>query len=319
MMKKQHITAIPGHTQTIPSSAIVAPEQTSIGTTITADYHKRLFAINTIKQLVALCRETQQHRGLGMGLLAGNEHFTERFSRLQLQMKRRIQILDAFCHEAHCQLSQPDLNSIRDGWQTIREGWHDDSVLENFQFHGHFIEQQLKIIARLSRCLQEPLGASTPPSFEPDEITQRNQKLLTFTCNHLPHLIEFTGKIRALSTHAATSGHAIVEHDKQLKYFCQCIQTEKRQTIYTAEELHRQIGSYMPSLLLLQTYEFKLSAFTDKVLQHIVGQKTIPVTSNDIFSMATEIMDTYWRVVDDGLDVLLRQQEQALEQWCQRG
>ena len=75
----------------------------------------------------------------------------------------------------------------------------------------------------------------------------------------------------------------------------------------------------MPSLLLLQTYEFKLSAFIDKVSQQVVEQELIKITSNDIFSMATEVMDTYWRVVDDGLDALMRHQEQALEYWCQQG
>lgn len=300
-------------------TAIATEHQPHNGHAIVTDYHKRLSAVNTIKQLVSLCRETQQHRGLGMGLLAGNEHFTERFSRLQVQMKRRIQILDALFHEPHCQLNTNDLNSINNGWQTIKEGWHDDSVLENFQFHGHFIEQQLKVIIRLSLCLNTPLGESLGGLSTSGDKNERYTKLLEFICTSLPKLIELIGKIRALSTHAATCGHYIEEYDKQLKYFCQCVQSEKLQIIHTAEELHRHMGHQMPSLLLLQTYEFKLSAFIDKVSQQVVEQELIKITSNDIFSMATEVMDTYWRVVDDGLDALMRHQEQALEYWCQQG
>ena len=278
--------------------------------TIVAEFHQHLSAINLIKQLVYLCRDTQKHRGLGMGLLAGNQHFANSFKDLQQQMERRINILSELLQSSES--IDIDANNINESWKTIREGWHDDSVLENFQFHCHFIEQQLQIVTDLSQTLHAP-------SFTSETEDHNEPSLLEFICVRLPKMIEFLGMVRALSTHAATCGHHIPEYNKKLSYLCQCVQTEKRYVIAMAEKLHQRIGNNIPSLLVLRTYEFKLDAFITKVSNHIIEQQEIHISSNELFSTATEIMDIYWRVVNDGINILQHQQEYALENWCLKG
>lgn len=286
------------------------------------DYQIRTSAIGLIKQLVHLCRDTQSHRGLGMGLLAGNQHFAPRFNILQQQMGRRIEVLYHFSTAPRPRLSIMDISKINEAWKTIKEGWHDDSVLDNFQFHCYFIEQLLQMVTRLSRCLDKPLynAADTQQSkAETEHITTEqanDQLLLEFVCTRLPKMIEFLGMVRALSTHTATRGFHRPEHNKKLKYVCQCVQSEKRYVIAIADDLHQTIGNTIPSLLALKTYEFKLDAFIEKVTHQVVEQETVSIPSDELFLMATDIMDLYWRIVDDGLDTLHRIQEQQLEQWC---
>lgn len=323
--------------ETVPQqSASTTSAEISYDFTVQA-YNERLLALTMIKQLMHLCRDTQKHRGLGMGLLAGNDHFAERFELLQQQMARRVVLLSAFANKPENPINASDIDKIVNAWETIRAGWHDDSVLENFQFHSHFIEQLLLMVMRIAECLREPLtqvlASATVSSVNTEgEITSvqpvayhkphqqiLHDELLLFICRKVPNIIEYAGKLRALSTHAATVGYAIDEHDKKLNYVCQCIKTNKIEVLDQAQQLNTQLGHQIPSLLVMKTYEFKLDAFIDKMNNNVIGQKKITVSSDDLFAKATEIIDVYWRVVDDGLDVLHRLQEQELEQWCVKG
>lgn len=283
---------------------------------VVAEYNLRLMSLVMIKQLMHLCRDIQKHRGLGMALLAGNQEFAPRFIVLQKQMARRIHLLSAFCLEESNPFSETEVNKIYEAWNTIHEGWHDDSVIENFQFHSYFVEQLLQMVMQLAQRLPfvsfsfiDQLNIETTESKVEDE-------LLVFICSQLPKMIEYLGMVRALASHSATIGHNIVEHDKKLKYLCRCVQLEKMQVIGVAEKLHQLMGSDIPSLLVLQTYAFKVDAFIDKVMNQVIGQEKIAVSSDELFTMATEIMDVYWRVVDDGIDVLHHAQDKSLERWC---
>ncbi len=298
----------------------------SQGQLVIAEYNLRLVSLVMIKQLMHLCRDVQKHRGLSMGLLAGNQEFAPRFRLLQKQMARRIDTLHAFSKKSHNPLTIFDVNKINEAWETIRAGWHDDSVLENFQFHSHFVEQLLQLVMKLSGCLRtvpsphdvHPLstqGLLAQAGASGSEPDMDADGLLTFVCQQLPKMIEFLGMVRALATHSASLGHSVEEHDKKLKYYCQCVHTEKVQIIAIAEQLHQKVGANIPTLLVLRTYEFKVDALIDKVGRDIIGKSKIKVPSDDLFTMITDIMDVYWRVVDDGIDVLHHQQDQALESW----
>lgn len=286
------------------------------GKAIIAEYDFRRSSLLMIKQLMHLCRDVQKHRGLGMGLLAGNMEFSPRFQLLQQQMARRIDTLEVFSLKAPNPFSRSEAEKINAAWQTIRAGWHDDSVLENFQFHCHFVEQLLHMVMQLSHCLSSDTASQFPLA-----ETDKNYKdeLLVFVCQQLPRMIEFLGMVRALGTHSATLGHNIEEHDKKLKYFCQCVKTEKIQIIRIAEQLHQHIGADIPTLLVLRTYEYKVDAMINKIEKHIIGRAKIKIKSDDLFTMLTDIMDVYWRVVDDGIDLLHHYQDLALESWYVNG
>lgn len=291
--------------------------------TISSVYRERLSVLTMLKQLVHLCRDIQKHRGLGIGLLAGTQVFLDDFNVLQQQVNRRIQLLHQFVVEGS-PLRLQDMVRVQESWVTIREGWHDDSVLENFQFHCHFIEQILQIVSELSQCLHYPLLENNSQTDNSDPVatqidvlgSQNHSTLLNFITMQLPKTIEYLGMVRALSTHAATIGYSIKDHDQKLKFLCQCVNTEKRTMIQQVDELLGDWGNSIPSLLSLKTYEYKIDAFIDKVLREVVSQSEITVTSVDLFATATNIMDVYWRVVDDGFNSIQHLQDQGLERWC---
>ncbi|MFT5420049.1 MAG: hypothetical protein ACI9D5_000790 [Candidatus Endobugula sp.] len=301
----------------------------SEGNTVVTTYHLRSSSLLMIKQLMHLCRDTQKHRGLGMGLLAGNTAFAQRFYRLQTQMARRVDALYTFSQTQNSSLSVTEINKINEAWATIREGWHEDSVLESFQFHSYVIEQLLHMVIQLSQCLQavparlSDTGSKLVTLFQTpaDEPLDGRCKddLLVFVCYQLPRMIESLGMVRALATHSASLGHHIEEHDKKMRYLCQCVQTQKYPLIKLAEKLQSSMGAAFPSVLVVKTYEFKVDAFIEKVSRQVIGQENITVVSDDLFAMVTDIMDVYWRIIDEGLDVLHHQQDEALDTWYLKG
>jgi hypothetical protein len=195
-----------------------------------------------------------------------------------------------------------------------------------FQFHSYVIEQLLQMVIQLSQCLQKvPARLSDTRSrlgFKPgaklvtlfrtpvDEPVEERCK--DNVCYQLPQMIESLGVVRALATHSASLGHSIEEHDKKMRYLCQCVQKQQRPLIELAENLQHSMGATFPSILVVKTYEFRVDAFIEKVVQQVIGQKSITVVSDDLFTMATDIMDVYWRIIDEGLDVLHHQQDEAL-------
>ncbi len=325
MTPKSKKTAVhhlkPAH-QEAKTDDVTVESPPSDGDKVFSAYQCRLLSLTLIKQLMHLCRDVQKHRGLGMGLLAGNQEFASRFDLLQRNIARRIEILVAMSRQELHGFSEQEMIKITESWNTIRDGWHDDSVLENFQFHSYFIEQILQVVVPISEGLE---SVSTRHAYVSDlstsiltttSATQNKDELLHFIISQLPRMIEFLGMVRALATHLATVGDSIDEHDKKLKYLCQCVHTEKFQIISKAEQLYQYLDNELPSLLVLKTYEYKVDVFIEKVTTQVIGQSNITFSSDDLFSMATEIMDVYWRVVDDGIDVLHHSQDEALEKWC---
>lgn len=283
------------------------------------EYQLRLQSLDMIKLLVHLCKDIQKHRGLSMGLLGGSQEFAARFDMLQKQITRRIAVINVFCELPKSRLNVNDRQRIEEAWRTVKEGWHDDSVLENFQFHTYFIEQLLQMISQLLPCLY--LARSIPSSVSPSALhgiidgAQQKDGLLNFVVGSMPSLIESLGMIRALATHCASQGHHNIEHDKKLTYLCQCLLDDKSSTIEIADQLYQQLGTDIPSLLVLKTYEFKVNGFLEKVKQEVIGQTHITMTSEELFTAATDIMEVYWRIVDDGIAVIYQYQDEALETW----
>ena len=171
-------------------------------------------------------------------------------------------------------------------------------------------DRLLQMVMPLSTCLQSVSDRHTSPhilytaSAEDKVALEAQDQLLAFICYQLPKMIEFLGMVRALASHSASVGSHIEEHDKKLKYLCQCVQREKHQVTNTAKSLYEMVGNQIPSLLVLQTYAFKVDAFIERVMRDIIGKTQITWSSDDLFTMATEVMDVHWRVVDDGINVI---------------
>jgi len=290
-------------------------------------YNERILALGLIKQISHLCRAIQRHRGLGMSLIAGYEEFQADFLQLQQQVARRMQALHAFSQQSSNLITVAQLEKLLSAWSTIERDWQNDSVMENFEYHSHFIEQLLQLMMTLARLMERPVSA------EFAQISRSNNTgavqnlrqpfnqvgLLVFVCNQLPNLVEQIAKIRGLSTLSATRGKLGELENSKLRYFIQNTRVQHEKVRNQADRLLEQTKDSIRSLPLIKAYEFKLMFLISTVEKEILEPSVIGMDSRQAFDLATEIIDVYLKVVDEGLSLILAWQEEALEDWFHRG
>ncbi len=265
-----------------------------------------------------------------MSLIAGYLEFEADFIQLQAQVGRRMKALQAFSQQANNLLSENELDKLSAAWSTIERDWQDDSVMENFEYHSHFIEQLLQLMMNLARLLETPVAAEfarvsvqasekVAANTEPRKHQFSQVGLLVFVCNQLPSLVESVAKIRGLSTLAATRGHQDELETSKLQYFIQGARVQHEKVRSQADRLLEVTRDSIRSLPMIKAYEFKLSFLISTVEKEILEPKRISMNSRQLFDLATEIIDVYLKVVDEGLSLLLHWQEESLESWFQRG
>ncbi|WP_460051372.1 lytic murein transglycosylase [Sessilibacter sp. MAH2] len=288
------------------------------------NYSERLLALSLIKQISHLCRAIQRHRGLGMSLIAGYEEFADEFHALQRQVSRRMRALQEFSRQANKLISDQELEKLDASWNVINRDWQGDSVMENFEYHSHFIEQLLQLMMVLARHLERPVAVlfsevdsrdGKITKLEPRKQMFSQVGLLVFVCNQLPSLVEHIAKIRGLSTLAASRRKQDELESSKLRYFIQGTRVQYEKVRTQGNRLLEVTGNKIQSLPLIKAYEFKLMFLLTTVEREVLDPKVITMDSRQLFDLATEIIDVYLKVVDEGLSLLMSWQEESLESW----
>lgn len=264
-----------------------------------------------------------------MGILAGNRLFYGDFRALQHQLARRMTCLEVFASDSNL-ISQRDRQSLHSAWQTISRDWQDDDVIDNFELHSHFIELLQSTIVELGEHLEKPVsslvgGAEQVSRLRPiegqpietdwptEEIKQ--VELLHFAVREAPAMVEHVARIRGLATYAAAKGECNYQHDRKLRYTIACARAANEVVRRKAERLSLLLQEELPSLTLIKTYELKLMFLLSTVEMDILAGGTIAADSQQLFKLATEIIDVYLQVVDQAIVLLCRWHEDDLEVW----
>jgi hypothetical protein len=289
-------------------------------------FRQRQDALSLLKQLNQLAKAVQRHRGMSMALLAGNAVFQGDFNLLQKQLERRLASLEAFAKHTGGLLNQRDKDNLHNAWHTIRADWQGDDVIDNFELHSHFIEQLQGMMVSISKGIERPVSAmvaeaaNLPMPPEDNHAYPRLFKqieLLNFVSSQVPAMIEQIARIRGLATYAAAKGVCDYHHDRKLRYVISCARAQHEKLRHQSERLETLLLGGIASLPLIKTYELKLMFLLTTVESDILSGGTITTSSHQVFKLASEIIDVYVKVVEDGLALLSRWHEEDLESWLQ--
>ena len=289
-------------------------------------FRRRQDEITLIKQLNQLSRAVQRHRGMSMALLAGNAMFRGDFDILQRQIERRLASLEVFAGRQELLVGERDMENLRYAWQTIREGWHDDDLIDNFELHSHFVFELHTLTNNLSRKLEQPvsvilaeaMGTSAPNADGGQYPKMFKQiELLNFASRQVPTMVEQLARIRGLATYVAEKGLCSYQIDRKLRYEISCARASNEKLRHQSERLESILAGSMPGLSLIKTYELKLMFLLNTVETDVLAGTTISTSGHQLFKLATEIIDVYLKVADEAMDVLSIWNDQDLEGWLQ--
>lgn len=311
---------------------ITAPLQrtndAALAVTLRDQYRRRQDICQLLYQLVQIIQAVQRHRGTSMALLGGNNLFYQRFVQLQHQLERRLTVLQAFAASTGDLLSARDQENLYSAWASISRDWQKDSVIDNYELHCHLIEQLLSLLASLAKQLEIslPAAASAPAVsvVSKNEFLTRDRNLpnrsrylevLHFSTRSMPAVAEQIGRIRALSTYAAALGHCDSHHDGKLRYVIQCTRVNNEKLHHQTQRLQALLDGEIEGLAQLKRYEIKLMFLLDMIEHDVLGKNPITADSNGLFTLATDIMDTYLQMINQGLQLIALFNTEDLESW----
>lgn len=290
-------------------------------------FRHRQDALILMKQLIQLIQSVQRHRGFSMALLAGSGGFQADFEQVQAQLNKRLMLFQAFAAQANGCIHEREMANVQHAWLTICVDWQQDAVIDNFELHSFFIQQLQGLLGQLAKHIEQPVSAvfigadkmalpqSVPQSATEQDYPQafKQIELLDFIANQLPSMIEQVGRIRGLATYALAKGECEGIAARKLRYEIGVVRAQQDRLRHQAQRLEVLLGRAISSLPFIKTYELKLMFLLSLVEEGLLADTPAAPNSYQVFKLASEIIDTYIRVVQDGLAVLSVWHEADLE------
>lgn len=273
-----------------------------------------------VGQLNQLVKAVQRHRGISMGILGGNNEFQSEFTKLQAQLERRLATLEAFAKAGNL-LSNRDKQNLSLAWATISSDWEGDNLNDNFELHSHFIEQLLVMTADLAKKIEVPLLApivkaegSETEAFSENRVDKQIDILL-FACKELPEMIEEVARIRGTAAYGAAVGSLDGLDERKIRYWITSLRERCELVRDKSEILVRRLGDELPQLATVKQNEVHLLKFLNTVEAALFMGKSGRDEAHRLFVLATEVIETYWDIATDSLDLIQSWHRQDLEAW----
>ena len=277
---------------------------------VVAQYLIQLRALTIIRHIFPTVIASQQHRGVTLALLGGDVIYETRVGRLEEEIDNRLTVLKLLNSELSFPVKESEIESIKQEWKNVKT-WPEGPILENFNLHSHFIEQQMNLTLRIAE--NSNLFSPTEIISEVGNYADKNEALLTRAILfELPKLIELIARIRGLATHASVSGSCDTEHHSRLEFLIRELNQKKEQFRVLSKVLYKYMLNDLPSLINLQIQDFKIVQLTLFVEDKILREAHIDRHNKSIFIIATNIISSHTEVVYEGLDYIQNKLHQKL-------
>lgn len=249
--------------------------------------------LTNIKLICRLASAIQQHRGCTIASMSGSISFFERIKELQIIIDKSFFALklNNVQHDETVQRSQIS-HAIMD-WHSIQQGWQNDTVLDNYEFHSHLISTLHKIS---KHYLNKILEGCTP------ELRVQHEAFFHTILVELFEFIEQIAKLRGLSTNSAVIKACGSDSYSRISFLIKDIRSKN-------DELTNKISTLsadyerLPSKQKLSKQKQRIKKIAKIVETKILKTRVITESSEDLFDLITEIIDVHWSILETGFDL----------------
>jgi hypothetical protein len=253
--------------------------------------------LTTVKLLCQLTRAAQQHRGATMAFLSGDESYLKQAAKLQADIETILLILDSNESVIISQRENKQFYELLTNWQTIQLGWQSDTIINNFQFHSHFIELLKKQIRLTTNPLLKKEQGGEPSAY----LTP----LLDLLLHQLFDNIEALAQLRGLSTNAAIVHACGQDFHSRISFLLKDIPKQNILLITSSQSLPKNTWP-LTSIDSIKQHEKSLQRLLLSIKIQILESPSITIDSLKLFNLATEIIDQRWLGLTDDLQAFDR-------------
>lgn len=299
--------------QCLPKHARLQTAPESPATQAFEAFRQREMALSALQQTLRLVADIQQHRGSSMAILAGNHDFESRLVMLQAKVRQRLTYLDQ-SRDSNGFISDDYWQAILLEWQTVSEGWRDDTVLHNFELHSHLVEKLLQRMRAGGKWLFE-----SDMVFKTATVKCLDISVLAFAFQTLPQHIELLAKLRGLSTHAVAMGSCDNDHRVRIDYLLQLAKREQVNLRNFIAQRPVKVLRSIPGLLDTQLNEIVFTQWINHIATEVLQKGKIQSSlADELFAQGTEIIDGFFAINQQSLMYVRQALEDMLEEVLQQ-
>ena len=287
-----------------------------------SQYVNQLNSLIIIRHLNPLVIGAQKHRGASLALLEGDESYETQVDALQREISTRLEALGHLNEIYNFIIPEKKWNEVSQEWGALTAQWREDGVVTNFEFHCHFIERLMRLMWKVvldtnyffsSKLIKE--GSINTLAISGDEPSFNNidhHFIVQLIAKDVPRLIETIAKIRGLATHAAVMKSCDQNHQTRLIHLLQTFSYQKEKIRGIPRSLKKETLQSLPTLMETLLHEHKLSQLLQTINNEIITSSDVTIDSHVIFDLATEIIDVYSAVIDQGLVLIQKNIDASL-------
>ena len=255
--------------------------------------------LTTIKLLCQFTKLLQQHRGASMAYLSGDASFDTQLTRLQGDIKNLLLIINSIQRSQQPLLTSQHRHLLSSHWRAILEGWQQDQLIHNFEFHSYLIEELQKM---LQACASQLLAMDTTCS--------GLQPLTDLLFGAMFENIEAMAKLRGLSTNAAIVRACGDESHSRISFLIKTIPDQSQQLLEGFQQLPAPFDDIQTSQTIGQQGK-ALQRLLLSIQIQILDSINIDINATELFSLSTAIIDSRWQSIGQGVQ---RIDQQAFDQ-----
>lgn len=261
------------------------------------NFNQHCQLLTTIKLLCQLTKAAQQHRGATMAYLSGDHSYLEQTEHLQSDIETILLILEKNESMIISQGFNKQFSELLTNWQTIKLAWQNDTIINNFQFHSHFIELLKKQIRQTTSSLLTAEQRDPPSTY----LTP----LIDLLLHQLFDNIEALAQLRGLSTNAAIIHACGQEFHSRISFLLKDIPKQNNLLITSSQSLPKSARP-TKSIEAIKHYEKSLQRLLLSIKIQILESPSITIDSLKLFGLATEIIDQRWNALTNDLQIFDR-------------